>query len=190
MVPLSPFPCELLAGDVLHVRSSGPYGWAIRTTLRSWGNHDGLAVYHEDRWYVAEALLRDGYTLTPWSEYEHRVERGKAAVVVLRHPTATPAQRAAICAMARGLAMANPRYDYRAIFWIAYNLVMRTAHVRNRQHQWYCTEANRDLYRAVGLGVWGDDLPTPGTTANRERAGLLQYIGELTPDDWPEYRGT
>lgn len=177
-------------GDVVHVRSSGVYGWAIRRTLRSWGNHDGVLVYDvaSGAWGVAEALCSAGFVVTPWSEYVARVEDGTRAVVLLRHASATSDARAAICEAALSMAAANQRYDWRGVFWIAANLACHSKTGRNWEHRWYCTEAVADLYRVVGLDVWGDHLPTPGTTAKRERDGKLIYLAEIGPTGWPAYR--
>ncbi|MFA5634539.1 MAG: YiiX/YebB-like N1pC/P60 family cysteine hydrolase [Anaerovoracaceae bacterium] len=179
-----------LPGDIVHVRSAGLYGWAIRTTLRSWGNHDGILVFHASHWYVAEALTSAGFVLTPWSEYQARIHRARSAVCLFRHAGLTDSARSTIRDSALYFAGIGLKYDWRAIAWIGLNLLLRTAHARNHEHRWYCTEAVRDIYRRVDADVWAKSLPTPGTTAKRQQQGLLTLVAQLTPGQWPRYQPT
>ena len=177
-------------GDVVHVRSSGIYGWAIRRTLRSWGNHDGVLVYDtsSDAWYVAEALCGPGYVVTPWTEYMARVAAGAASVVLLHHEGMTSAAAAEINNEALALARANPRYDWRGIFWIGYNLAFHADTGRNHEHRWYCTEAVADLYARVGLDCWEKGLPTPRTTEKRVASGPLRVFAEVRAGGHPRFQ--
>lgn len=184
-----PNPAELGArpGDVAHVRSSGLFGWAIRRVLPgSWGNHDGIVVYADGQWGVAEALFRKGFVVTPWIEYEAAVLAQTKGVAFLR-PHRMPEHMSHVVMMgALELADARVRYDWRAILEIWARTAVGAAFPIEREWEWYCTEAVMALHRNAGeeWDVWGKALPTPLTTEKRHRAGMLVRVGGFGDDDY------
>ena len=169
-------------GYVIHVRSSNLYARGIRAALGSWGNHDGIICYDETAQtrYVAEALLRGGFQLTPWADYEREIERGKTSVLFCKPPGMPVNVAIQVNEYAMTLARAGLyKYDRRAIWSIFWNLTLRISLKSQREWQWYCTEAVSNIYREYHDDVWGLDLPTPLTTEKRIRTNDLQITGRI-----------
>jgi hypothetical protein len=113
------------------------------------------------------------------------MERGKARVVFLRHPTATVEQIERIRTAA--VAAQGKKYDMMALVAIQLNILFQLNLHFGKEWAWYCTEACRDLFAAEGLDVWEKKLPTPYTTEKRERAGRLSLIGGPHEDAYLEH---
>ena len=172
-------------GDVIHVRSSSPYGWAIRKALPgSWGNHDGNVVWNGE-WMIAEALLGPGYVLTPWDEYRERINAGKTSVAFFRPQVMgceiSEIESLRVMMLACDLALKKPAYDWRAIVSIALNLALKTSVDRGREWEWYCTEVVALLFRMVNAvwDVWGEKNPTTYTTEKRHQSGRLKLVATV-----------
>lgn len=169
-------------GDVAHVRSSTPFAWAIRRALPgAWGNHDGIVVYADGQWGIAEALLSDGFVLTPWETYWQRITTGQTDVVFMRPLGCTQDDSARVQMNALELVAAHVRYDWRAIAEIMTRTIVGKAYPWQNEWEWYCTEAVQACYRNAreSLDVWQKPLPTPLTTEKRNRAGRLLRLGGL-----------
>jgi hypothetical protein len=168
-------------GDVAHVRSSTLFAWAIRRALHeTWGNHDGIVVYRDERWGVAEALPT-GYVVTPWGEYMRSITKGRVGVAFLR-PVGCPEHISHVVMMnALELADAKVRYDWRAIAEIWAQTVLKASIPWQREWAWYCTEAVRACYCSAGTewDVWRKELPTPYTTEKRHQEGALALVGGI-----------
>lgn len=186
-------PADMLArpGDVAHVRTSSLYGWAIRRALPgAWGNHDAIVVYADGQWGIAEALCRQGFVVTPWSEYWANVVNGRTDVVFMRPPGFTEHAGAVVQMNALELAAAHVRYDWRAIAEIWARTVVGKAIPWQREWEWYCTEAVQACYRNAGeqWDVWRKQLPTPLTTEKRNREGALVRLGGLGDEAYRSVR--
>ena len=180
-------------GYVLHTRTSSMYGRCIRRALGSWGNHDGIICYDEttQAWYIAEALLRGGFQLTPWANYERQISRGKTSVLFLKPPTMPVNVAIQIDTDALALARAGLyKYDRRAIWSIFWNLTLRLSLKSQREWQWYCTEAVSNIYRRYHDDVWGLDLPTPLTTEKRIEAKKLFITGRIIAEGQKDYNAS
>ena len=184
-----PNPAELGArpGDVAHVRSDGLYGWAIRRVLRgAWGNHDGIVVYANGQWGVAEALFREGFVVTPWIEYEAAVLAQSKGVAFLR-PRHMPEHMSHVVMMgAMELADAHVKYDWRAILEIWALTAVGAAYHIEREWEWYCSEIVMALHHNAGeeWDVWKKRMPTPLTTEKRHRAGMLVRVGGFGDEEY------
>jgi hypothetical protein len=167
-------------GDVLHSRSAGLFGRAIRRALPgSWGNHDAIMTWSDLRgWCVAE-MLPGGFALTPYADYMVDIRRGTAGVVFLRPVGITVCASIRIAERAERLADDPPPYDWLAIIGHAAQVALRASWIRwQREWKWYCTELVAHLYETEGRNVWEKRLPTPYTTEKRVTTGNLTAIAE------------
>lgn len=60
---------KLREGWVVHCRAFNPFAKAIRGVIGSYGNHDGMLIREDGKWYVGEAI-NPRSTLTPLENYE------------------------------------------------------------------------------------------------------------------------
>ena len=159
---------KLLPGDILHVRTTTPYGWAIRKCLGSKGNHDAILVNgYKGNWWVVEAVPNKGVTFTNLKKYEEKIENG-AKVSVYRVPNTTNNEKWKAQSIAGDNIKSGKGYDWGAVFGI----LLRTNRWGN-EWKWYCTELVRDAWKYAGHDVWKKDLPTPYTTEKRVKEGKL-----------------
>lgn len=189
------------SGDTVHVRSHNPYAWTIRKCIPSWGSHDGLLVWFAGKWYVYEALLKDGYVKTPLDKYVSQVVSGDTSLVFLRvrsgvgYSSRIPEEIYGLLSAVAAEKLIGSKYDKTAIFTIFYNILMKTTFCRQSEFHFYCTEANAHVHTHLEweghpipvTDIWGKDLPTPYTTEKRHIQGYFHVLSEMIAEGDSEY---
>lgn len=182
-----PLPCIdqrlLRVGLILHARTKGFWGTAIRKVQGAWGNHDALLWHEAGAWWVLDAeppVAR----LTPFNEWEARMRAGKAQIRFywpygarsmdgreaakwwLRHVNNSPYDR-----------WAFPRLLWRSLigpWWKSQ---------AGRDEAWWCTESVRAAWRSAAFDPWGENNATPALTEEAARAGRLDdYTPVILPN--------
>jgi len=169
-------PGLILAGRDVH----GIYGKAIRATLGSYTNHDGLIVYYQGQWYVAEAVIPKS-RLTPLAEYEQKMNEKGYICRVWRVKNATGSEREKAQAIfineLLGLKYANYSIGKLAIFRLINNLPWRLS-IKGV----FCSELVWQAWTGAKHGILNrpdgktKQNPTPRTLENRLVAGVLQDV--------------
>jgi hypothetical protein len=165
------------SGDILHVRTTGFLGLAIRRAIGSWGNHDALLVRPEMDLCAGDSQWPHA-KCTPLADYDSRILTGNAFVIVYRPTGSTMAHGSLAAAWWIRNCQGRP-YDIGA-----YPRLMLKALLGDLcqwpagwEWAWYCTEGCRDAWRnGPGLDPWQKTNPTPHTTEKRLLAGAFQLI--------------
>lgn len=185
---------ELREGDIIHVRRPGSFiGRMIRRAVKSWGNHDALAVMFCGHWYVGDAVHPQAQ-LTPLKELAGELAAGGLEVRVYRPWNGTRDQGEAAAAWWIKNAC-GAWYD-----WGAYPRLLLKALVGDWlpwaagwKWAWYCTESVRLAWVQAtqcealprGVDFWRNNNPTPRTTEKRVEDELLVDVTARVA--WPAW---
>jgi len=178
---------QIQVGDITASRSQTGFGKAIRMTLGCYTNHNGIVVFHEGRWYVAEAI-KPVSILTPIEEYERltREEGVTLRIFRLTHPSVTPEIRQKVAEYVINNLLDKPYPKAALRLWV-YRFVNSLPW--KIEGEW-CTRLTWDPYEAFAPGCLdtpeGDKKknPTPRTYENRLAAGVVsdESYNILWPD--------
>jgi len=170
---------QLRVGDITASRSQTGFGKAIRMTLGCYTNHNGIVVFHEGRWYVAEAI-KPVSILTPIEEYERltREEGVSLRIFRLTHPAVTSEVRQKVAQYVIDNLLDKPYPKAALRLWV-YRFVNSLPW--KIEGEW-CTRLTWDPYEALAPGCLdtpeGDKKknPTPRTYENRLAAGVVKDV--------------
>lgn len=173
----NPLSLNARPGDILHVRTKSPLGWAIRRAIGSWGCHDAIIVPPYYELAAGDATIPKA-VCTPLAHYWQRILRGKCKAVLLRPADIAPDQGRQAAQWWLQNVQGKP-YDI-----AAYPRLLAKAIVGDLcpwpagwEWAWYCTESCRDAYlHACGLDLWGKNNPTPRTTEKRYAEGKFIIV--------------
>ncbi len=179
-------------GLILHARTSGFFGKAIRWAQgrqakheglgKVWGNHDALMVWLAGAWWVCDAEPPVA-ALTKWDEWEQRVRKGKARVRFY-WPTGAFEMDGSAAAHWWLDHVRNSPYDKWAFPRLMWRAVFRPwwKSQAGKDHAWWCTESVRGAWKFAGWDPWGHVNATP---LDSEQAvgegGLEDWTGEICP---------
>ena len=162
-------PETLRPGLLLHVRSKGFWGIAIRKVLGSWGNHDSIAVMRQDGSPAIGDVEPHRAHLTTIEKYNERIIKGEYTVKVLEAIGATVGDErlAAIWWMEN---IKGRSYDYWAFPRLLLKAIFGDWIPAAAGFEWaeWCTEGNYHAYlEGAGIDLYGKKSPTPMTTEKR-----------------------
>lgn len=177
-------------GDILHVRTHTPLSWAIRRSVHSWGCHDALVVFKDNRLQIGDASPMKCHC-TPLETWQARFDKKACEFFVCRPVSAggrVPPLDDLQGHMAAQWWLANVQgkpYDFGAyprLFAKAIlgDLCQRAA---GWKWAWYCTESCRDAWLAgAGVDIYGKTNPTPRTTEKRILSGTMEIVWNPMPN--------
>lgn len=181
---------ELLPGDIIHVRGFYKFSYAIRAIIGSVGNHDGMAVLRQDRFYIGEAVPPRS-KLTTLEEYEAKMSTGEIIVRVYRPPNATIEQRRSVSNL---FIETKLGIDYPMSVARLWPLRFVNSLPWKIKGQW-CTKIVFEAWHAVVPGSMDrppdrqskngkrKKNPTPRTTENRLAIGVLHDVTDACVKD-------
>jgi hypothetical protein len=180
----------LRPGDIVHSYTTGLMSRQIVRVLGSVGSHDALVM--DGLAGIGESLpLRA--RVTPFETYEKKMRGETCRVAILRCPQLTQVESWNVSAAWENN-VCGTFYDFGAFprLWFK----ARFADIWDRAAGWewahWCTEGLQKAYRLGTQGYvdpWGKNNPTPKTTENRLRAGVLVDVSDTClTDEGQKYR--
>ena len=174
------------SGMILHARTNGFFGRAIRLCSGSWGNHDALLVYEAGGWWVCDAEPPVAH-LTAWDEWERRLRGGKCKLRFY-WPAGAMSMDGRVAAKWWLRNVRNAPYDKLAFPRLLWRAVVGRwwKSQAGQDHAWWCTEATRAAWKFAGFDPWGRNNSTPLDTEEAVGPGRLDdWTGEIMPADSP-----
>lgn len=173
----------LVPGLVFHTRSKGFLCRNIRRVLSfrgpaCWGCHDGMVVRDP---VTGELGIGESVTprarITPLREYNREIREGTTEVKVLRVSIANYAQQE-LAAVTWVRDINNTIYDFGAFPLLLLKSIFGDISNIVAGWEWanWCTEGIAYSYMRVGCYAWSKRNPTPKTTENRMREGVMVDI--------------
>ena len=160
-------------GLILHARTKGFWGWAIRKCTGAWGNHDALLWHKAGAWWVMDAEPPVA-KLTPFDTWEARRMAGKAELRFY-FPLGAMSMDGRVACKWWLQHVRNSPYDYNAFPRLLLKAMFGDWWRKPAGKEWkfFCTESVRDAWKFGGFDPWQKNSPTPRTTEKRAEAGLL-----------------
>jgi len=171
-------------GLILHARTKGFWGWIIRKTLGSWGNHDALIYHDSGRWWVLDAEPPVAH-LTPFDVWEARYRKGKAQLRFYWPSSALSLDGSKACKWWLAHVRNSP-YDYDAFPRLLFKAIFGDWWKKAAGKEWkfFCTESVRDSWMFAGFDPWKKNSPTPRTTEKRaDDKKFADYTDNIISND-------